>query len=100
VIAGYRELDSFKKSWQMTAFRRDSLKKDIEDLGFNVYDSSSNFFMVEVDDAEALKAHLWKDLILVRDCRSFDLNNIIRIGIRRDKDNHKLVQSFKGYIQK
>ncbi|WP_168203370.1 pyridoxal phosphate-dependent aminotransferase [Oceanispirochaeta crateris] len=99
-VAGFRELDYFKNSWRKTTERRDFLKKNLEDLGLTVYDSCSNFFLVEVDDAEALKTHLWKDLILVRDCSSFSLVNTIRIGIRTDEDNHKLIQSFKSYLKK
>jgi len=98
-IAGFREMTYFKKSWEKTAERRDQMRQSLKDLGLTVHDSCANFFLVEVDDTEALKSHLWKDLILVRDCGSFDLKNTIRIGVRTDEDNRKLIQSIQEYLR-
>ena len=96
--AGIAELEYFKESWRKTAGRRDRMSSDLEALGLKVHDSCSNFFLVEVDDIEALKKHLWKDLILVRDCTSFKLENTIRIGVRTEEDNNKLVKSIREYL--
>ncbi len=97
-IAGFREIGYFRKSWEKTALRREKMMKALEDLGLKVYESCSNFFLVEVNDTEALKAHLWKDLLLVRDCASFQLKNTIRIGVRTDEDNNRLIRNIKEYL--
>jgi len=99
-IAGFREIDYFKKSWENTALRRDRMRKALSELGLTVHDSCANFFLVEVDDTDALKSHLWKSLILVRDCGSFQLKNTIRIGVRTDEDNNKLIRCIKEYLDR
>jgi histidinol-phosphate aminotransferase len=99
-IAGYNEIQYFQKSWKKTAQRRDFMRKGLKDLGLTVYNSCSNFFLVEINDTESLKTHLWKDLILVRDCASFKLKNMIRIGVRTEKDNTKLINSIREYLKK
>lgn len=96
--AGIDCLDYFKESWQKTAERRDRMSRSLEELGLKVHDSCSNFFLVEVDDIEALKKHLWKDLILVRDCGSFKLENTIRIGVRTEEDNGRLINNIREYL--
>ncbi|MDC7232412.1 MAG: histidinol-phosphate transaminase [Spirochaetales bacterium] len=99
-IAAFSAIEYFRTSWQKTIARREVLRKELKELGLNVYDSCSNFFLVEVPDTAGLKTHLWKDLILVRDCSSFNLNNFIRIGVRTDADNRKLTASIKEYLKK
>jgi len=98
-LAGFKVIDAFRESWKKTADRRNRLRRDLQSLGIIVHDSCANFFLAEVDDLEAIKQHLWKDLILVRDCGSFGLKNTMRIGIRTDGDNQKLVDNLKDYYK-
>jgi histidinol-phosphate aminotransferase len=97
-IAGFEEINYFKNSWKRTVSRQKVLRKSIENLGLKTYPSFSNFFLTKVQDIEKLKKHLWKDLIIVRDCRSFGLENIIRIGSGTDEANSRLLRSLKEYM--
>lgn len=99
-VASYNEIAYFQESWGKTAQRREHMRDELKSMGLKVYNSCSNFFLVDVDDMETLKAHLWKDLILVRDCGSFKLKNTIRIGVRTEKDNRKLLSSIREYLNK
>ncbi|OQY35036.1 MAG: hypothetical protein B6241_02630 [Spirochaetaceae bacterium 4572_59] len=95
--ACFEEIDYFKNSWKNTSSKMKNMMKDLEALGFQTFPSCSNFFLLKVSDRDALKDHLWKDLILVRDCASFHLDNFIRIGIGTDKANLKLLNSIREY---
>ncbi len=99
-IAGFGEIDYFRQSWREIARRMQDMRKVFNELGLRTYPSCANFFLMEIDDIDALKAHLWQDLILVRDCRSFGLENMIRIGVNTDRANRKLLNSIKEYLKK
>jgi histidinol-phosphate/aromatic aminotransferase/cobyric acid decarboxylase-like protein len=87
------QLDAF------VARSRDALRSDREALsaalvraGLRAVDSSANFMLVEVPDAARVQAALLRDArILVRDCSSFGLPNIIRVAARPAPDRQQLV---------
>ena len=90
-----RNLPYFKKTWQTVVSMTEEFRQDIEAEGYQTFPTGSNFFLVKVPDLEALKKALWHDLILVRDCTSFGLNNIMRLGTRSKEDNARLVKILK-----
>jgi histidinol-phosphate/aromatic aminotransferase/cobyric acid decarboxylase-like protein len=98
--AGFGGIEHFQSSWERSARRRESLRSALEDLGLKVYESCANFFLMEVDDVDELKRFLWKDLILVRDCRSFGLPGTIRLGVRSTEDNDKLISCIREYLNR
>lgn len=99
-VAGYAAISYYENSWFRTVQRRDKMMTELASLGLKVYESCSNFFLVEVDNVDALKSALWKNLILIRDCRSFNLKNTIRIGVRTETENQKLISSIREYLNK
>ena len=98
--AGFGMIKSFKDSWRNTVRRRESFRSALIDLGLRVSESSANFFLVDMDDVDGLKAFLWKSLILVRDCRSFGLSGTIRLGVRSEDDNNKLITCIREYLDR
>ena len=99
-IAVFDEILSFKENWKRISRNCESLRNEMESMGLKTFPSRANFFMVKVPDAGALKKDLWKKLILVRDCASFQLKNIIRIGVGTEEANSLLIQSFKEHFKK
>ena len=98
-ISGFRLIKNFIDSWKRTSERREEFRKQLQDLGLNVSESCANFFLVEIGNVEDLKRHLWKQLILVRDCRSFGLENMIRIGVRSKEENQRLISCIREYLE-
>ena len=98
-IAGFEEIEYYRQSWREIIRKRQDMRKDLNKMGLQTYASNANFFLMEIDDIEALKAHLWQDCILIRDCRSFGLEKMIRIGVNTDGANGKLINSIKEYLE-
>lgn len=60
--------------------------------GWRILPSATNFLLVQVADAAALRARLLAEhRIQVRDCASFGLPGFVRIGTRRRGDNERLL---------
>ena len=63
-----------------------------------VYPSDANFLLVQVDDADALYAHLLADGIIVRNRSRVPLcAGCLRITIGLPSENDKLLKSFEAY---
>ena len=99
-IAGFEAVDYYRRSWKKTVRMVQALKDDLDRLGYRTFPTYTNFFLMETQDSLSLQENLWKDLILVRDCRSFGLENFIRIGINTEEANKKLYSCIKGYTEK
>lgn len=99
-VACFEEINYFRNSWKKISSLRKDLMKDLKSPEFQTFPSCSNFFLAKVPDKDALREHLWKDLILIRDCTSFNLGNFIRIGIGTEKANSKLRNSIREYRKK
>ena len=78
------------------------LKNKISNIqGFECLDSSTNFILIKIkQDSTKLQKKLLKNKILIRDCKNFrGLNNhYIRVAIKSDKDNLKLVNALRATI--
>ncbi len=57
--------------------------------------SDANYFLAKVNDSKAVVKSLREKGILVRDCESFGLNNMIRFSIRKRNENSLLLQALK-----
>lgn len=95
--ASIKEQDYFEKSWQRAIELTRDFRAMLEKEGFQLFPSSSNFFLIKLHNLKELKAFLWKDRILVRDCSSFGMKDIIRVGTRCAKDNKLLVERLVEY---
>jgi histidinol-phosphate aminotransferase len=74
---------------------RDFLIKELERLGLPSLPSQTNFFLVKVGNAMAIRQALLNKGILVRDCTSFGLPQYIRLAPRTLPECQKLVESIK-----
>jgi histidinol-phosphate aminotransferase len=74
---------------------RDFLTKELERLGLPPLLSQTNFFLVKVGNATALRQALLNKGILVRDCTSFGLPQYIRMAPRTLPECQKLIEAIK-----
>jgi histidinol-phosphate/aromatic aminotransferase/cobyric acid decarboxylase-like protein len=90
-IAALGKLAYFQGTWKKVAEQTESFRRDVARAGYDTFPTGSNFFLVKAPDLQKIKEALWKDYILVRDCASFGLNNIMRLGTRSEEDNARLI---------
>lgn len=69
-------------------------------LGLRVLPSDTSFFLVEVDDAQQLRARLLRQGLLVRDCHSFGLPRFVRIAARTMPECKRLVAAVGALLGK
>jgi histidinol-phosphate aminotransferase len=74
---------------------RDFLIKELERLALPPLPSQTNFFLVKVGNATALRQALLNKGILVRDCTSLGLPQYIRLAPRTLPECQKLIESIK-----
>ena len=48
-------------------------------------------------DTAALKEFLWRERILVRDCASFGLPGYVRVGVRSEAENDRLIDCLSAF---
>lgn len=65
----------------------------LEALGYRCLASVTNFWLVEVGDAAALRQRLLRHGIMVRDCSSFGLPSFIRLAARPLAECRRLVEA-------
>ncbi len=94
-VAALRKRDYFEESWRITIGMTEEFRQAVEAAGYETFPTGSNFFLVKTENLESLKKALWKELITVRDCASFGLQNIMRLGTRSVEDNARLVSLLK-----
>jgi histidinol-phosphate aminotransferase len=77
---------------------RDNLMASVEQSQFvlKVWPSAANFFLIQLESADALLRHCSRQGILLRDFGG-DLANCIRITIGSDSENQRLLDAFKGF---
>ncbi len=94
-IAALKELDYFRGTWSRVIAQTEEFRRGVEEAGYRTYPTGSNFFLVRVPDLERIKKALWREYILVRDCLSFGLENIMRLGTGTPEDNARLIRILK-----
>jgi histidinol-phosphate/aromatic aminotransferase/cobyric acid decarboxylase-like protein len=90
--AALEKIGYFEKTWATVITMTEEFRGQVEKAGYKTYPTGSNFFLVKVPDLPKVKEALWKKLILVRDCSSFGLENMMRLGTRSREDNTELVK--------
>ncbi|MDC7221675.1 MAG: aminotransferase class I/II-fold pyridoxal phosphate-dependent enzyme [Spirochaetales bacterium] len=90
--AALQQLDYFRKTWNTVSRMTEDFRLAVEEAGYQTYPTGSNFFLVKVGDLDQLKEAFWKEYITVRDCASFGLKNIMRLGTRTREDNARLIK--------
>lgn len=75
---------------------RDRLQHDLRSAGWNPLPTTTFFFLMPVDDAEAMRRRLLPHGVLVRDCASFGLPGHVRIAARPEADCARLLQALEA----
>ncbi len=69
------------------------LVNDLETAGYEVIPGDANFFLLRTADARSLREKLLRQGMVVRDCESFGLNDCVRIAVRDQASNDRLVDA-------
>ncbi len=79
---------------------RGKLSEDLEKLGFKVWDSQTNFLLVQPPqgNAEYLYLKLKEQGILIRYFNQEGLSDKLRIAVGTDEENRVLVEALKGLL--
>lgn len=89
-------IDFIENSRKYIEFERNRVSKALEELGFKVFESVTNFLLVDLGiDGDKVVADLKKRGIAVRNCKSFrGLGpNYIRIALRSIDENNELIKA-------
>jgi histidinol-phosphate aminotransferase len=98
LIAGTAALSSmayYRDSMEKLRQANESLTQDLKRLGLQPRDSSTPFFLVPVDNGKRTREQLLKKRILVRDCRSFGLERMVRISTQSEALNEQLLLALR-----
>lgn len=96
-----QELKSFiYKSREYIDGERERLKKMLASLGAKVFESATNFLLVEIDGGEQIVKKLREMGLALRNCSSFKglSPNFIRIAIRSPRENDELVKALSNVM--
>jgi L-threonine-O-3-phosphate decarboxylase len=95
-LAALGDRDHVDAGRRAAAETRAYLVSRLEALGYRCVPSASNFWLVEVGDAAALRGRLLERGILVRDCASFGLPGHIRLAARPLSECERLVEALRA----
>ena len=99
-----KDNEFLKKSIDHNEKWRHYLPKKLNELGFKVKTSYTNFVLVEVDKKKHSKEKilniLKKNKIIVRDMKSYNLQNFFRVSIGRDSHMKKFLKVLKSSLDK
>ena len=98
LIAGTAALNSlayYRDAMGKLRHANQSLTQALKRIGLQPSDSSTPFFLVPVDNGKRTREQLLKNRILVRDCHSFGLENMIRISTQTEALNEQLLLALR-----
>jgi histidinol-phosphate aminotransferase len=73
----------------------ENLRARLMEAGYQPHPTTVNYFLVPVDSPAALRNALLAQRMVVRDCTSFGLPNLIRIATQRPEANRRLVHAMR-----
>jgi len=97
IAAGCAAVDShalYAADWKELHRITRKLSCDLEEIGCMVYPSAANFLLFYSPETD-LFVRLREEGILVRDCASFGLSGMLRIGTRLPQDNERLIDAIR-----
>lgn len=95
-LAALKDADHVKEGRRVVRASREYLLAELPRHGLSCNESSANYLLVDVGDAEAVRLELLRRYqMCVRDCTSFGLPRHIRIGMRGLGDSHRLVRALE-----
>ncbi|MBC8414583.1 MAG: threonine-phosphate decarboxylase [Nitrospira sp.] len=73
------------------------MEEGLQDLGIEYFPSLANYYLLKLDNAQAVISHLKQRGILVRDCSNFKGldSTYIRVAVKSRADNEKLLREMK-----
>lgn len=94
-MAALDDQDSMRNNVERIRRSRDALRKELEKLGFRVWPSDANFFLVEHRKTAAVDVYrrLKEKKILVRYFNQRRLKTTLRISIGREDENEALIEA-------
>ena len=86
-----------RKSVEAIRKERDYLVKELKKEGLRVFESDTNFLLLQVQDGSDLYARLLEKEILIRDCSNFEglSKGYYRVAIRSHEDNEILIERIR-----
>jgi histidinol-phosphate aminotransferase len=87
------------KARKVVAKAKAYITKAIEDTGLEVVPSKTNFLLIKVGNAKAIRRALLRQGICVRDCTSFGLPQYIRIAMQPLPECHKFVEALRIIVK-
>lgn len=99
LIAGNAALNSltyYRDSMEKLRQTNQSLTQALQRMGHQPRNSNTPFFLVPVENGKRTREQLLKKRILVRDCRSFGLENMIRISTQTETLNEQLLLALRA----
>ncbi len=82
----------YETQWREVRTLTETLTAKLRALGYAPSPPLANFILFKTGDTAALKAFLWGERILVRDCASFGLPGYVRVGVRSEEENERLLE--------
>lgn len=91
------------RSLELLKKERDWLTSKLNAVrGFKTYQSDTNFILIDVREfglsSADLAGRMLRHGIIIRDCASFNLENHIRVAVRRRNENKRLIAAFTSVI--
>lgn len=95
--------DYLKRSLELLKKEREFLLSRLGAIrGFKPYHSDTNFILIDIREfflsSTELTERMLLQNIIIRDCVSFDLENHIRVAVRKRSENKKLLTAFSSVI--
>ena len=85
-LAAFEDRESLQASYLHTQTYRPWLSQRLTSLGLTVYDSVTNFLLVEVDQAEDVRRSLYDRHIVVRGMAAYHLPSCLRITVGTESE--------------
>lgn len=97
-IEAIKDVEYFDKTRNMIIDTKQRIKKQLENIGFTVLDSKTNFLFIMHKDkkAEDIFNHLRKNKVLVRFFNKPKINNWLRVTIGTDEQMDRFIKIIGG----
>ena len=99
-VAAIRLSSYYEAQWREVRILTERMAAALHTAGYAPFASSANFLLFFAGDTPSLREFLWEDRILVRDCASFGLPGYVRVGVRSEPENERLVKRLAEFRRK
>lgn len=91
--------DYYCETWKKLRSLTMALRSRLIDLGIAVLPTQANFLLLRLEESKKLQDYLWNRGIMIRDCSSFGLQKFVRLGIRLEEENQRLLAGIKDFLE-